>query len=158
LSFIIGALGAGLVLRASGKTRYSLRAYLFSSPFYLVFTFFAIKYYGTWGAITSAMLGIILPKAFQIFFEMRLLKMSFIKYLPWKMLARIVATSFLFIIPVFLLDVFLTLHWSIVMLLSIIYVLAVYYYELKLGVFIVSEENLRKTVASFVSKFRKNNN
>lgn len=156
LSFVIGALGAGLVLRASGKTRYTLRAYLYSAPFYLVFTYFAIKYYGTWGAITSAMLGIILPKAFQIYFEMRLLGMSFSKYMPWKMLAKIVAVSILFLIPVYLLDVFLSLHWSIAIFLSSIYVLAVYFYELKQGVFIITEENLKKTLASFGAKLCKN--
>ena len=156
LSFIIGALGAGLVLRASGKTRYSLRAYLYSAPFYLIFTYFAIKYYGTWGAITSAMLGIMLPKTFQIYFEMRLLGMPFSKYMPWRMLAKIVAVSFLFFVPVFMLDIFLSLHWIIVILLSAIYVIAVYLYELKRGVFIITEDNLRKMLGSFTAKFRKN--
>lgn len=156
LSFIIGAMGAGLVLRASGKTRYTLRAYLYSAPFYLVFAYFSIKHYGIWGAIATAMLGIILPKVFQIFFEMRLLKMSFSKYLPWKMLARIVAVSFIFLVPVFLLDVFFPLHWIIIILLSAIYILVVYFYEIKRGIFIISEKNLKKTFSSIVGKFRRN--
>ncbi len=157
LSFIIGALGAGLVLRASGKTRYSLRAYLYSAPFYLVFTFFAIKYYGTWGAITSAMLGIILPKAFQIFFEMRLLNMSFSTYLPWGKLCKIVLISLVFVLPIVVLKVLVSLHWGIVIFLSAVYVLAVYFYEMKRGLFIISEKHLKNTMLAFKKRFFKTN-
>jgi len=153
LSFVFGALGAGLVLRASGKTRFTLRAYLFSAPFYLVFTYFAIKHYGTWGAITSAMLGIILPKAFQIFFEMRLLKKSFSKYMPWKKLGKILLISFLSIIPVVVLNVLVDLPLIIIIFVSILYVLFVYYYELRHGMFIVKFDEIKHAIASIKTRF-----
>jgi O-antigen/teichoic acid export membrane protein len=152
LSFIIGALGAGLVLRASGKTRYTLRAYLLSAPFYLIFTYFSIKYYGTWGAITSAMLGIVLPKAFQMIFEMRLLEKSFSKYLPWKKLGKIVLISVVFLLPVFTITLFYTIHWLWVIILSTVYVLSVYFYEIKHDLFIVTKESLASALLSLKNK------
>lgn len=153
LSFVFGALGAGLVLRASGKTRYSLRAFLYSAPFYLVFTYFAIKFYGTWGAITSAMLGIILPKVFQIYFEMRLLEMPFSKYMPWKMLGKILVISSLFIIPVVVLNALIHLHLVAILLVSFVYVLSVYYYEIRHNSFILTIEDIRHALISVKTRF-----
>lgn len=141
-SFVIGALGAGLVLRATGKTRYTLKAYLRSAVVFLPFAYFSIKYYGTWGAIITAMLGILLPKVFQISFEMKILKVSFWQYMPWKKIGIIIFLSVLFILPVVLLNHFVKLNIFVAGGIGVIYVLAVWFVELKRGLFIMSKESL----------------
>ncbi|MBO7617914.1 MAG: oligosaccharide flippase family protein [Bacteroidales bacterium] len=141
-SFVIGALGAGLVLRATGKTRYTLKAYLRSAVVFLPFAYFSIKYYGTWGAIITAMLGILLPKVFQISFEMKILKVSFWQYMPWNKIGIIIFLSVLFILPVVLLNHFVKLNIFVAGGIGVIYVLAVWFVELKRGLFIMSKESL----------------
>ncbi len=148
LSFLVGAFGAGLVLRATGKTKYTLKAYLVSAVIYLPFAFFSIKYYGTWGAITTAMLGIILPKLFQIAFEIKILQVSIWKYMPWSKIAKIIAISVVPLIPLVVLSFFVTLNVFVAGALAIVYVLAVYYFELKKSLFIVSKQ----TITTYVSK------
>ena len=141
-SFVIGALGAGLVLRATGKTRYTLKAYLWSAIIFLPFAYFSIKYYGTWGAITTAMLGLLLPKIFQISFELRILEVSFWQYLPWKKIGSIILISILFLIPVAILNHYVKLNIFVAGVIGLVYVLAVWLMELKYGLFIVNKETL----------------
>ena len=153
-SFVIGALGAGLVLRATGKTKYTFRAYLATAVIYLPFAYFSIKYYGTWGAISTAMLGILLPKVFQIAFEMKILQVSFWRYMPWKKLAVIVLLSVVHIIPVALLNHFVTLNVFLAGGIAVVYVLVVWFIELKRGIFIVSKE----TLMSYIQKLKNKRN
>ena len=149
-SFVIGALGAGLVLRATGKTRYTLKAYLRSAVIFLPFAYFSIKYYGTWGAITTAMLGILLPKIFQISFEMKILKVSFWQYMPWKKIGSILLISILFLLPIALLNHFVKLNIFVAGAIGVVYVLTVWLMELKRDLFIVSEE----TLTNYLSKIK----
>lgn len=154
-SFLVGAVGAGLVLRATGKTRYSLRAYLMSAVIYLPFTYFAIKYYGTWGAITSAMLGTILPKIFQIIFEIKILQISLWNYLPWKKIGRIILLSIFLIIPVAIINYITSLNIFIAGCISIIYVLAVWGIELKMGLFIISKDTLMMYLSRIIKTIKR---
>lgn len=153
-SFVIGALGAGLVLRATGETKFTLRAYLMSAVIYLPFAYFAIKYYGTWGAITTAMLGMLLPKVFQIAFEMKILHVSFWWYMPWKKIAKIILLSLIFIAPVAVINHYITLNVFVAGGIAVIYVLAVWFIELKRGLFIVSKE----TLFTYIQKFKNKRN
>lgn len=153
-SFVIGALGAGLVLRATGHTRHTLKAYLRSAVIFLPFAYFSIKYYGTWGAITTAMLGILLPKIFQISFEMKILNVSFWQYMPWKKIGSIILISVLFLLPIAILNHYVKLNIFVAGAIGVVYVLAVWLMELKRGLFIVSKE----TLTNYLSKtkfFRK---
>ena len=154
-SFVVGALGAGLVLRATGKTKYTLRAYLMSAAIYLPFAFFSIKYYGTWGAITTAMLGILLPKVFQIAFELKILSVSLWKYMPWQKIGRIVLLSLLLLLPVAALNYFVKLNVFVAGGIAVMYVLLVWYIELQRGLFIMSKETLMGYVDKIKSKIIK---
>lgn len=155
LSFLIGALGAGLVLRSTGKTRYSLRAFLYSTPFYLLFAFFSIKWYGTWGAIITAMLGIILPKCFQFYFEIRLLKVSFKKFMPWANMGKIFMLSLVLILPVFVINAIKPVGFWLAIVLSAIYLTVVYWLEIKKNLFIVSKDSIHNAVCKMNTAFRK---
>lgn len=141
-SFVIGALGAGLVLRATGKTRYTLKAYLRSAVIYLPFAYFSIKYYGTWGAIITAMLGLLLPKLFQISFEMKILNVNLWQYLPWGKIGKILLLSAMLVIPVACLNHFVELNIFVAGIIGLVYVLAVWFIEIKHGLFIVDQETL----------------
>jgi O-antigen/teichoic acid export membrane protein len=154
-SFVIGALGAGLVLRATGKTKYTLRAYLFSAIVYLPFAYLSIKHYGTWGAIITAMLGILLPKVFQIAFELKILQVSLWKYLPWKKMGYIVMISLLLLLPLAALNYFVQLNVFVAGSIGLIYVLFVWFIELRRGIFIVSKDRLIFYLKSLKSKIFK---
>lgn len=153
-SFVIGAFGAGLVLRATGKTRYTLKAYLRSAVIYLPFAYFSIKYYGTWGAIITAMLGLLLPKLFQISFEMKILNVKLWQYLPWGKIGKIMLLSVLLVMPVAVLNYYVELNIFVAGVIGVVYVLVVWLIEIKLRLFIVDKE----TLSNYLSKihvFRK---
>ena len=154
-SFIIGSLGAGLVLRATGHTKYTLRAYLYSAVVYLPFAFLSIKYYGTWGAICTAMLGILLPKLFQIAFEIKILHTNIWQYMPWGKIGRIVLLSAIALVPVVLLKIFVGVNiWSAAAI-AAVYVLLVYWIELKKDLFIVNRQTVENVLGKLKSKFVK---
>lgn len=141
-SFVFGALGAGTVLRATGKTSYSLRAFLYSMIVYLPFAYFSIRYYGTWGAIVTAMLGVLFPKLFQIHFERVLLGVSLKQYMPWLDFAKILLLAFLVLVPLVLLHLFLQLNIWLIALISIFYLLSVYCIEIKMSLFLIDKSLL----------------
>ena len=145
-SFIIGTIGAGTVLRASGKTRYTLRAYLYTLPIYLPLTYLGIRYYGLWGAITAAMMGIILPKLFQISFEKNILGVSLAKYMPWKDFGRILLWSLVVIIPFVIIHYLCSLNIFVCGALAVVYLLAVYYIEMRKNLFLVDYKSIKKFV------------
>lgn len=151
-SFIIGGLGAGTILRAIGKTRYTLRAFLYSSIVYFPFSYLSIKYFGTWGAITTSMLGIILPKLFQIHFERKLLNIRFMEYMPWNSFAKILLISIIFIIPFIVLYNFVKLNIYFICIISIIYLLTTYIIELKYNIFIIPKSSAKTFI---IKLFRK---
>lgn len=151
-SFLMGALGAGLVLRATGKTKYTLQAYLMSAIVYLPFTYLSIKYYGTWGAITSAMLGMLLPKIFQILFEIKILGVSFWNYLPWKKIGWIILLSASLLIPIAIINHFAHLNIITAGIIGLIYVLTVWMIEIRLNLFIVNKDTLIKYLSRIKTK------
>ncbi len=151
-SFLFGALGAGTVLRATGKTKYSLRAYLLSMIVYLPCAYFSIKHYGIWGAITTAMIGMILPKLFQIFFERKMLEVSIKQYMPWKDFSIIFLISILSLLPLVVLHTVFHLNIWMVVVLSVLYILTVYYFEIRKSLFIVERSTLINLYEKYVKK------
>ena len=150
-SFLVGALGAGTVIRASGKTKLTLRAYLYSLIIYLPFSYLSIKHYGVWGAITTAMLGIILPKVFQIAFEKNILSVKLKYYMPWRSFAVILLISLLVIMPVAISHHFCHFNVWLACGLSVVYLVVVYYIELKKGLFLIDYESF-KNVQNIITK------
>ena len=140
ISFIVGAMGAGTVLKATGYTKYTLKAYIFSLVIYLPFSYFSIKYFKTWGAISTAMVGIVLPKIFQIYFEKEILKCKFIEYISWDKVYKILLSSTCIIIPIVIIKQFFMVNIWGAMILSILYIISVYAVEIKQGLFIIDKD------------------
>ena len=153
-SFLFGALGAGTVLRATGKTRYSLKAYLYSMIVYLPFSYFSIRYYGTWGAIVTAMLGILLPKVFQIYYERNLLGVSLKNYMPWVDFVKIILIALVVLIPVVVIHLLFHLTVWIAAVASVLYLLVVYYFEIQRSLFIVDRSTIRELLNKFIIKHK----
>ena len=154
-SFIIGALGAGTVIRASGKTKLTLRAYLYSLIIYLPFSYLSIKHFGVWGAITTAMLGIILPRIFQIVFEKNILSVKLKDYMPWRNFGAIVLISSLIILPIAIGHYFIHFNVWVACGLSIIYLIVVYYIELRKGLFLINYKSY-KSILNKITKRKSN--
>lgn len=140
LSFIIGMLGAGTILRATGKTKLSFKAYLISVVFTVPITYFLIKSYGAYGAITSAMLGIIMPKIIQCYFEIRFLNSSIAEYFPWKSILTIVIISFFALVPFIILHQTLSFSIYVCILFSLSYLTICYFLMIKRDVFLLNKE------------------
>lgn len=139
-SFLIGTLGAGTILRATGYTKYTLRAYLYSLPFYALIAYFGIKYYGLWGAMATALCGIILPKCIQIYFEINVLKSTFANYMPWKEMWEIVLISLIGLIPVIALHLVWNLNIILCVLIAALYIIATYGFEISKNIFMIDKD------------------
>lgn len=139
LTFIVAMVGCGTILRAVGRTKQSFNAYLISTIVYVPICILLIKYSGIKGAIISAVIGSCLPRIIQIIYEMRWCGMPFSQYLPWKAIGLIIGISVGLVIPVVILNYFLTLEiwWAI--FLSVVYVIAVYSLQIKHNVFLVTK-------------------
>lgn len=151
-SFVVGALGAGTVLRATGETKYTLRAYLYSLFVYLPFSYISIRYYGVWGAICTAMLGIILPKVFQIYFEKRILGVSLSKYMPWKSFVQILCVALILLIPIIILQIIFHPNVWVACGISIIYLIVVYLVEIKHNLFLVGKDSIINIILQLKNK------
>ena len=146
-SFVIGALGAGTVLRATGYTKYTFKAYLYSIIFYLPFAYYSIRFFGTIGAISTAMLGLILPKLFQIRFEKQILNVPFKNYMPWTRFLKIILINGLLLVPIFILNFSFEINLLGATFLSVVYVVGVYIIEIRYELFILEKSSLKGLMA-----------
>lgn len=137
LTFILGMVGSGNILRAVGKTKLSMKAFALSSIICIPMTFVLINRYGIWGAISSAMLNTMLPKLFQIFFECKILNSSLINYFPTKEIFKLLGISAFLLLPLTLINIFHELSLINCIILSIIYLLLVYSWEVYINIFII---------------------
>jgi len=153
LIFLVFMLGAGLILRATDKTIYSLKAYFFSSIFTLPLTFFLIKYYGIWGGLISAMTSIIVPKTIQLHIEMKLVNSNLFSYFPWKKFFKIALISLIAIVPFFIIENYFEYGNTLAMLLCIIYLLIVSVFEMKYGLFVFEGISLGGIVDKLCERF-----
>jgi O-antigen/teichoic acid export membrane protein len=153
-SFLFFMLGAGLVLRATGKTIDTLKAFIYSSIVGLPATYFLIRSFGVWGAMGGALLSIILPKVLIIFFEIRLLKIKIRNYFPWKNFVLIFLISGLSIIPFILAEYFFNTGIILVMFLGIVYLIIVSLLELKFNVFVLDYFIVRQGINALILKSR----
>ena len=142
LTFLTAMFGAGTILRAIDKNRYSLWAYLVAAAVGLPLTYILTKQYGPSGAIIGAAVNIMLPRFIQMFMEAKCLDQSIRDYLPWKGLLVIFAAAFILLIPLYLVKLWLHpgLIWCI--LGSAVYVSVLYWIYLRKGVFILDKATL----------------
>ena len=133
--------GTCLVIRASGKMRYSLYSYCIAAAITIPGTFLGIKYYGAYGGIISALCAQLLPKFLQAAYEMHILKVSLRKYLPWSNIARITAAAFVSLIPFAILRYYVIFNIFISALLAACYILLTIFVELKMDVALIENKS-----------------
>ena len=147
-SFIINMLGAGTILRAMGKTKYTFRAQLLACTLTIPITYFLIKTYGMNGALAGAIMGILVPKIFQIYFEINILKCTILTYFPWKNFVKILFICGSCLIPFVFIQKYLIVNVFLAMILSFIYIVLSYSLEIVFSTFIVNKQQL----FSFIKK------
>ncbi len=152
LTFLIFMLGAGLFLRATDRTIYSLKAYFYSSLFTLPLTYFLIKYFGLWGGLTSAMVSIILPKSIQLKMEMKLINSTIFSYFPWLKFLNIAIIALVSIIPFALAEYFLEYGDFVAALFGVSYLLIVSLVEIKFGLFVFDGVSIESIISKVVEK------
>lgn len=161
LTFLIFMLGAGLILRATDRTIYSLKAYFYSSLVTLPLTYFLIKFYGLWGGLISAILSIVTPKTVQLFMEMKLLNSNVFSYFPWKKFFHIALIALVSIIPFVLIENYFEYGDVVAALFGVLYLVIVSLLEIKFGLFVFDGISIRGIVKRlsdklpFIKSFKK---
>lgn len=149
VTFCFAVLGAGVIIKASGHTMYTMWSYAISAAFSLPATYFLVKYYGPWGGIAGVVFAQFLPKSFQIFFEIRILETSLRKYLPWKRFAKISLFSLLFLLPFALQNHLFPLNIWFSCGMGMMYLSLVFIWEIRNGLFMTSKNK----VSSLLRKY-----
>ena len=149
LTFLTSMLGAGTVLRAVGKTHYSLVSYLVSALVGLPATFFLIRSYGIHGAIWGAVINICLPRFIQMFIDAKQTDSTIANYLDWRSLGIVLGWGIVLLMP--LIAIKLWLHPSVwtCMILSGIYVVLVYFLYVQKDIFLLSKDTVRRILTKF---------
>lgn len=146
LTFLTAMLGAGTVLRATGKTHYSLVSYILSSIIGLPSTFVLIRAYSINGAIWGAVINIILPRILQIIIEARQTNSSLKNYLDWNKISYVLGCGVVMLLPLLVIKIALNPPLLICCLISAFYVLITYFFYLRKGVFIVSIDSITNII------------
>lgn len=156
ISFVFVMLGAGLILRASGHTKYIIKAFLMASVISIPATYFLIKQYGSMGAMTGALLSIILPKIYQVKKEIEITKSSFSTFLLWNSIGKIFLISIAVLVPLFVLQLYVELsNIILVVLTSGVYLLIVSYILLRQDLFIISQVKVTALIKDLKTKFKR---
>ena len=146
LTFLTAMLGAGTILRAIGKTQYSLVSYAVAALIGVPATYFLVKTYGIHGAIWGAVINMVLPRVMQMFYEAWQTESTILNYLDWKNIGFVLGWGVLFLAP--LLAFKLVFHPSIwiCILLSGLYVIVTYLVYVKKGLFLLSRETINRAL------------
>lgn len=154
-SFIFVMMGAGLILRASGNTKFIIRAFLFASIVTIPTTYLLIRYYGTMGAMSGALLTIILPKIYQVKKEIDITESTLNAFLPWRGIGKIFMISSICLLPfVFLIIFFEMKNILLIGIISFIYLSVVSFFEIKFDIFILSKDEVIRILKNLKSKSR----
>jgi len=141
-SFFFVMIGAGLILRASGNTRYSMRAFMFSSIITIPLTYFLIKNYGSMGAMTGALMSIIFPKLYQVKKEIEIVDTNLKNFLPWKQIGKVFMISLLLLTPFIFINEMNEIGIWVAIIFLMIYLLLVYILEIRMDLFIIDKKKL----------------
>jgi O-antigen/teichoic acid export membrane protein len=152
ISFLFFILGAGLILRATGRTADTLKSYMYSTVVTLPATFFLIKNYGMWGAITGALLNLIVPRLLMIAFEIKYLNIGFKYHYPWEKIFRIILISFFSLVPFILIELFFNSGIILAMFCSALYLSLVAFLELQYDMFILPRDFIINKIESMALK------
>lgn len=143
LTFIVSSIGCGNILRATGETKHSLMAYVYTALVMIPFTYFAIKFYYLNGAITSAAIGAVFPKLLLSVYDARSIRKSVLAIYPWKNMMNITLISLLVLIPFILIYVYVghDNFWMSLIWISC-YLLLTFALQLRYGVFVITWKDL----------------
>jgi len=139
-TFCFTMLGAGLIIRASGKTKYSLLAYLYSAVLTLPATYVGIRFWGMWGGISMSMLSLFCPKFLQMIYEIKILDISIRQYMPWGKFLKITVVSGIVLSPFFFVYTWVTHHLAFAIVGGISYISIVYAVFIFLNLFIIDRK------------------
>jgi O-antigen/teichoic acid export membrane protein len=154
LSIPVFMLSGGIILRAMGKTTYNLRSYLIAGVFILPLTYFLIKYVGIWGAMIGALISIALPKFLNLAAEIKLLKLRFTNFFPWKNFATITLISLISVIPFLALEYWFDYGIIVSALLGILYIIIVSMLELKYDLFPMASDSVKNKLRPYLGLIR----
>ena len=151
LSIFIFMLCSGLILRATGNTNYTLKSYLYSGVIILPATYFLIRFFGVWGAMTGALISLSLPKLLNLRWEMQVLKKRISEFFPWKQFGQISLVAVVSILPFAAAEMFFNYGLLVTILLGTTYLAIVSMFEIKYKLF---PADLGPVKASVLSYFR----
>jgi O-antigen/teichoic acid export membrane protein len=154
-AFLVIMLGAGIILRATSKNIYALRSYIYSGIITIPTTYFLIKYYGTWGAMSGAIFSIILPRIIMLIYEIKLLGSNLKNFFPWKKFSMIAFISLVSIIPFIVVDYIFNYGIVIVLFMTMLYLFIVSILEIKYDLFIVESSICKIKIKSVVNKIKR---
>ena len=153
LTFIVSSIGCGNILRATGETRKSLLAYVYTAIILIPFTYLAIKFYYLNGAIVAAILGSILPKLLLSMYDAKAIRISIFRLYPWKIISKIFLISILILIPFIFIYLYvghqnfwLSLVWIV------LYLIIVSWVQMYNNVFVINYAGLLSLVDKIIRK------
>lgn len=149
-SVLFMVMGTGLVIRASGKTKHTLTAYMLSAIISLPTTFYLISNFGAYGAVVSALIAVVLPTIFLIYFDIKILNSNLKEFIPWKKIGGIVTITFFSFIPIYICHLFFVKNILFMIINSIIYLILIVGLEYRYGLLVVEKE----TIDQFLVKFK----
>jgi O-antigen/teichoic acid export membrane protein len=152
-SFLFFMLGAGLILRATGRTKKTLKSYLYASIITIPATFFLVKYFNTWGAMGGALFSMILPRIGMLLMEIKIMECDIIEFFPWRKFAIILLISSLSIIPFIFLEYLFTYSIIMTVILGLLFLLIVSALEMNFGVFVLESSVIKEKVTNIAMKF-----
>jgi O-antigen/teichoic acid export membrane protein len=144
ISILFMALGGGLILRASGNTKKTLKAYFISSLITIPLAFILIKEFYLWGAITSSVIGGLLPIIFSVRLDIKELKGSFFNHFPWMNFLKIALISVISIIPLAIIKYYFEHNIITFLFFSAFYLTIVSFFEIRFEVFCINSAETNK--------------
>lgn len=143
LTFVIAMIGGGTILRAIGKTKYSLKSYVYSTIICVPITYFLISQFGIWGAITSATINAIIPRIFQITSEIKQMNAKLSDYFPWKSIFNIILISTSIAIPIIITaSLYYISNIFLCLFITIAYLTITYSLEIKYNIFLIDKKTV----------------
>ncbi len=152
LTFLTAMLGAGTVLRACGKTQYSLISFMISSVISLPSTYLLVKNYGADGAILGAVISMILPRFIQMIYEAKEVQSSLSEYLSWRGIGFILGVGCLLLLPLLVVKILFSPGIIVCILLSCLYVVASYYLYIRKDCFLLSKVQIEEKCRRLLTK------
>ncbi len=140
LSFLTSMFGAGTILRSVGKTKMSLYAFLITCIIGLPLTYLLVICFGTLGAITGAMVNIILPRLIQMVMEIRVLRIKASSFLPWGDIWKMFAISLFALLPLIIIKMSFHFNVWLCILQASIYISVIYGFFISKKMFIVDKD------------------